>query len=109
MTDDSPLTSHTRPKVTVDKTSIEQLEGRITNLEIRVAGMDEKVKNMASVTETIRSNMFGSDKEVGLMERLRTIERFMGDIKKVGWAAVIVLIGLVVSQLYYIFALHPVP
>lgn len=77
-----------------------------SGFEMRLTTLEDKVEEVSGQMAEMRSLMFGDKNEVGILERLRSIENFMKGIKSLAWAVLVILLGLMVVQVYNIYVVE---
>jgi hypothetical protein len=87
----------------------ESIKERITTLESadkaiykQLGVMDERSMLTAKSVEEVRRSIYGYDGTVGLIHRIYTNEEKLADIKKLVWAVLVVLLGLISTTIYNI-------
>jgi hypothetical protein len=94
------------PNVAQDKAEIKErivkLEDSIPAIYKQLGVMDERSGITAKATEEVRRAIYGYNGTVGLIHRIYTNEEKLSDIKKLVWAVLVVMLGLIGTTIYNI-------
>jgi len=104
-----PAGNPTQPRKSSSKVQASGVEDRVLVLEVEQVHQIERLDNMETDIKTLKDAIFDSKDEPGMLSRLGRLEEYMSDIKKLAWAILIVLLGIVVAQFYNILIIHPMP
>ena len=103
----------TRPRPAQARTKsaqdILELDKRVTIIEVERRQELQELTHVHASAHDLRDTLYGTDTEAGVLERLRNLESDIADLKRIGWAILAVLIGLVVTSLYNIITTHSLP
>ena len=94
------------PTVAQEKAEIKErivkLEDSVPAIYKQLGVMDERSAITAKATEEVRRAIYGYDGTVGLIHRVYNNEEKLGDIKKLMWAVLVLVLGLIGTTVYNI-------
>jgi len=76
------------------------IKERVSTLETTIPEIKKTLINIKTNAEEVRRAIYGFDGTPGVLHKVSTLEEKMGDIKKLMWAILVVVLGIAAGGLY---------
>jgi len=85
---------------TILKERVINLERSVPEIYKQLGVMDNRTDMIARNAEEIRRAIYGFNGTVGILHRVQNHEEKMGDIKKLVWAILVIVLGIAIEGIY---------